>query len=99
MDFPGHNRWNPFVRSIEGTPRVGEPLNVVVQPPGGRAMRFRPRVLAVEPAKELRWKGKLFVQGLFDGEHIFLLEAKPNGSVLFQQGEIFSGLLVPFLKK
>jgi len=98
MDFPGHGQWNPFVRSLEGTPRVGETLKVFIQPPGGRGMQFRPKVLAVETAREFRWKGKLLVTGLFDGEHFFLLERTPTGNVLFTQGEIFSGLLVPLMK-
>ncbi len=58
-----------------------------------RGMQFRPKVLVVEVAREFRWKGKLLVTGLFDGEHFFILEQTPNGTVLFTQGEIFSGLL------
>ena len=73
-------------------------LKVFIQPPGGRGMQFTPRVLAVESRREFRWKGKLLVPGLFDGEHFFLLEQKPNENVLFRQGEIFSGLLVPLMK-
>lgn len=99
MDFAGHAQWNPFLRALEGVPRLGETLKVYIQPPGGRGMQFRPKVLAVEPAREVRWKGKLFVSGLFDGEHFFLLEQMPNGSVLFKQGERFTGLLVPLLKE
>ncbi|MBN2297450.1 MAG: SRPBCC domain-containing protein [Deltaproteobacteria bacterium] len=99
MDFPAHGQWNPFVRSLEGTPRVGETLKVFIQPPGGRGMQFRPKVLVVEVAREFRWKGKLLVTGLFDGEHFFILEQTPDGTVLFTQGEIFSGLLVPLMKK
>jgi len=98
MDFPGHRQWNPFVRSLEGTPRVGETLKVFIQPPGGRGMQFRPKVLCVEATREFRWKGKLLVPGLFDGEHFFLVEREPDGSVLFTQGETFSGLLVPLMK-
>lgn len=99
MDFPSHAQWNPFLRSLEGMPLVGETLKVSIQPPGGRRMQFRPKVLAVETARELRWKGKLLVTGLFDGEHFFRLERTPNGMVSFAQGEIFSGLLVPLMKK
>jgi len=99
MDFPNHDRWNPFIRSLEGTARVGETLTVFIRPPGGRGMRFRPTVLTVAEAREFRWKGKLLVPGLFDGEHFFILEAAANGKVLFKQGEIFSGLLVPLMKK
>lgn len=61
-------------------------------------MQFRPKVLCVEAAREFRWKGKLLVSGLFDGEHFFLIERTPDGNVLFTQGETFSGLLVPLMK-
>ena len=62
-------------------------------------MRFRPTVLAVQPNRELRWKGKLLVPGLFDGEHYFKLEAKPAGGLTFHQGELFSGILVPLFRR
>ena len=78
VDFPSHPRWNPFVRSIEGRPEVGQSLKVFIQPPGSSGMHFRPTVLAVEPYREFRWKGKLLLPGLLDGEHYFTLEAKPG---------------------
>ena len=62
-------------------------------------MRFRPTLLAVSPARELRWKGKLLLRGLFDGEHYFRLETTDAGKVLFRQGERFTGLLVPLFRK
>jgi hypothetical protein len=99
IDFPGHARWNPFVRSIAGTPAVGESLDVFLQPPGSRGMRLRPKVLAVEPPREFRWKGKLILPGLFDGEHFFRLEPKGPQRTVFHHGEVFSGILVPFLER
>jgi hypothetical protein len=30
---------------------------------------FKPKVLSVRPERELRWLGRLFVRGVFDGEH------------------------------
>jgi hypothetical protein len=80
-DFAGYPRWNPFVRSIAGELEVGKTLDVSVEPPGGRAMKFHPVVLAVEPGRELRWKGKLLIPGLFDGEHwIRLRTARTDAS-------------------
>ncbi|QXP82643.1 SRPBCC domain-containing protein [Methylococcus sp. Mc7] len=99
IDFPSYPRWNPFVRSVEGTLEVGQFLKVFIQPPGASGMWFRPTVLALQPNRELRWKGKLFLPGLFDGEHYFKLEAKPGGGTTFRQGETFSGLLVPLLRR
>ena len=98
-EFASYPRWNPFVRSIEGELIVGKNLSVFIQPPGSRGMRFRPTLLAVSPTRELRWKGKLLLPGLFDGEHYFKLENAPNGGVLFRQGERFTGILVPLFHK
>ena len=94
-DFPGYPRWNPFVRSISGEPEVGASLIVTLEPPGGRPMRFRPVIVAFEPERELRWKGKLLIPGLFDGEHWLRLHAKGPAATTFEHGEQFSGLLVP----
>lgn len=99
MDFAAYARWNPFVRSIEGDPAVGRSLNVLIQPPGSSAMRFHPKVLANESRRELRWKGKLLIPGLFDGEHYFTLEPRSSGGLVFHQGEVFSGLLVPLFRR
>ena len=99
MDFSAYGRWNPFVRSIAGTPLVGERLNVFIQPPGSGGMNFRPTVLTLEPHREFRWKGKVMIPGLFDGEHFFRLEPASPDRVVFHHGELFSGLLVPFLRR
>jgi hypothetical protein len=54
-------------------------------------------VLKAEPNRELRWLGRLLVPGLFDGEHIFIIELLGAERVRFIQREIFTGMLVPFL--
>jgi hypothetical protein len=33
-------------------------------------MTIRPVIMKFDPGKELRWKGKLGIGGLFDGEHL-----------------------------
>lgn len=92
-DFPKHAEWNPFITSIAGSLEVGTKLAIRVQPPGKKGMRFAPVLLAADPERELRWKGRLFVPGLFDGEHYFRLEALETGTRL-HHGELFSGLFV-----
>lgn len=82
--------WNPFVHRIQGELREGARLTVVL---GERQMTFRPRVVAFEPERELRWLGNLVVPGLFDGEHRFRLEATETGT-RFVHDEQFRGLLV-----
>lgn len=98
MDFAAYPTWNPFVRSIAGNPAVGEILTAFIQPPDGRGMTFRPKVLVSAPAKELRWIGSFPIPGLFNGEHYFQIEPGPGNRVIFHHGEKFTGLLIPFMK-
>src|SRR5688572_11399033 len=62
-DLPSYSDWNPFIRSIEGEARPQGKLKARIQPSGGRAITFKPTVLAVEPTRELRWLGHLGFPG------------------------------------
>lgn len=95
-DFPAYPLWNPFIKRIEGEVRAGAKLDVHMQPPGGRAMTFHPRVLSAIPGRELRWLGHLFVPGIFDGEHRLLIDERESKTVTFIQEEVFKGALVSF---
>lgn len=97
QDFGQYSTWNPFIVRIQGSLQVGKRLEVHIQPPGGREMTFKPVVLEAEEGKILRWKGVLGIPGLFDGEHYFKLEALEDGGTRFVQGEVFTGILVPFI--
>jgi hypothetical protein len=59
-------------------------------------MTFKPRVLGVEPDRELRWLGRLLLPGMFDGEHILHVEPLDQARSRFTQAERFSGILVAF---
>jgi hypothetical protein len=96
MDFARYPEWNPFIRSIKGTARVGEALEVVIQPPGRRASTFRPLVIEVETERSFGWRGSLPLPGLFVGEHRFEIGSH-RGDVRFAQSEGFTGLLVPLV--
>jgi hypothetical protein len=74
-------------------------LTVSINPPGGNGMTFKPTILTLEANKEFRWKGKLGINGIFDGEHYFILESVDKDITKFIHGEKFSGLLVPFVRK
>ena len=97
-DFETFERWNPFIVKIAGPAVEGRRLEIRLHPPQGRPMTFRPALLRVRPERELRWLGHLAIPGLFDGEHIFLIEPVEAG-VRFTQREEFRGVLVPLLWK
>lgn len=95
LDFPRYPEWNPFIRAISGEVREGARLEVRMVPPGRYGRRLRPRVLKVEPQRELRWRGHVLVGGLLDGEHAFRIEPEGAGC-RFRQDETFKGLLLAF---
>ena len=99
MNFDSYPKWNPFIKSISGELKLGARLTVSINPPDGKGMTFKPTILTLESNKEFRWKGKLGITGIFDGEHYFILEYLNKDKTKFIQGEKFSGLLIPLVGK
>jgi hypothetical protein len=98
-DFSRYHEWNPFIFGIEGAPVAGETLAVHFARGGSNQVTFKPTVLYVEEASELRWLGRLVLPFLFDGEHRFAIEKIDEGRVRFIQHERFAGLLVPLMRR
>ncbi len=92
--FENHSGWNPFIQTISGGKKAGKRLKVSVNLPKGKTITFYPEVLKYEPNREFRWKGKLGMYGIFDGEHYFILEKLDGNVTKFIHGEKFSGILV-----
>jgi hypothetical protein len=99
VDFAAYPRWNPFIRHISGELKVGERLEVRLEPPDSRGITLRPTVLSAEPNRQLRWLGHLLVTGLFDGEHTLATEPLDENRVRFVQHEVFKGVLVPLVAR
>lgn len=96
MNFDNYPTWNPLILSLSGEAKVNSELQLHIQPPNQKGMQFQPKVLIVDPNQEFRWKGKLLIPGLFDGEHYFQLR-ELNGKTELIHGEKFSGLLSSFI--
>jgi hypothetical protein len=97
-DTRSYSEWNPFIPRLAGELREGAKLEVRIEPPGGRAMTFKPTVLGVEPDRELRWLGRFLLPGIFDGEHILHIEPLDRARSRFTQAERFRGILVPLFR-
>ncbi len=98
VDFDAYPEWNPFIVRVGGKAEVGTKLENRLQPPGGKAMTFKPMVTEVGEERALEWLGRLVLPGVFDGRHRFELHGS-NGGTLFVQSEDFRGVLVPLLKR
>jgi len=85
------------VREAAGTVATGARLKVKIQLPVQAPMTFTPTVTEVVSERAFRWRGKLLVRVLFDGEHIFEIDPNDDGRCDFVHRERFSGLLVALL--
>ena len=97
-DLAAFQDWNPFIVGAQGEVVPGARLTLRVQPHGGRAMTFRPRITSLDRQRELEWLGHLGLPGLFDGRHHFRLEKTTTGTRL-AQSETFTGGLVPLFSR
>lgn len=98
-DFKSYPEWNPVIE-IDGEPIEGERLEVAMAYENMRPMTFRPTVLIVDEPTEFRWKGRLFVPGLYDGEHRFVLTTLDDGQrTRLTHAETFRGPLVGFINR
>jgi len=96
-DFENFPHWNPFIKEIAGNPKEGSQIEVFIKPPNSSGMKFKPKILNYDPEKEIRWLGRLWISGLFDGEHSLTIREIEENKVLFIQKEKFTGLLVSLL--
>lgn len=92
-DFPAYPEWNPFIKQIAGRVAAGSRLHVHMTLNNRQLSVFFPTIRHVAPFAELSWSGHLWVPGIFDGEHRFVLESAGDGVTRFVQSERFSGLL------
>jgi hypothetical protein len=60
MDFEAYPQWNPFIRQVKGAARPGGQLTIDLNL-SGSTLTFQPTVLVVQPERELRWIGRLFI--------------------------------------
>jgi hypothetical protein len=95
-DTARYGDWNPFIRSVVGEFEAGKSVKVTIASPDFDAMSFEPVVLVAQPERELRWRGKFLVPGLFDGEHVFILEEFAPSKTRLHHAEKFTGLMVAF---
>ncbi len=98
-DFASYPQWNPMIRRAHGELRAGARLEVRFEPEGSRGHTFRPKLLSVEPGRELRWLGWPRFPGLFDSEHYWIMEELPDGSTHLLHGTYIYGLLAPLAGK
>lgn len=96
-DFVSYPDWNPMLKNASGELREGARLELCFEPEGRKRRTFRPRLLVVEPDRELRWLGSPGVPGLLESQHYFIIERIPEGRSRLRHGIVFYGLFIPLM--
>jgi len=98
-DLKKYPAWNPMIRRAEGELRAGSRLTLFFNPPGTKGRSFRPKLLAVDPVRELRWQGQPGFPLFFESEHVFIIEPAAKGGCRLTHDMLFYGLLVPPVRR
>lgn len=98
-DLASYHEWNPMIRRASGDLAVGSRLALHFEPKGQRGRDFRPKLLVVQPNRELRWLGNPGFPGVFESEHYFILEPAGDGKTRLVHGMDCHGLAVPLMGK
>lgn len=90
--FEEYELWNPFMTKVVGNAILGSKIEVNIKTISGKQRTYFPIITKCEINRELRWKGKSFLPGIFDGERIFVIEETNDNRVSFLHNEVFKGL-------
>lgn len=91
-NFKEYELWNPFMIKVAGNAILGSKIEVNIKTINGKKRTYFPIITKCEINRELRWKGKSFLPGIFDGERIFVIEKSSDNRVSFLHKEVFKGL-------
>lgn len=91
-NFKEYELWNPFMIKVVGNAILGSKIEVNIKTINGKKRTYFPIITKCEINRELRWKGKSFLPGIFDGERIFVIEKSSDNRVSFLHKEVFKGL-------
>ena len=92
INFDEYELWNPFMTKVVGNAILGSKIEVNIKTISGKKRTYFPIITKCEINRELRWKGKSFLPGIFDGERIFVIEKSNDNRVSFLHKEVFKGL-------
>ena len=94
-ELRSYREWNPAIITASGEVRVGARLSLRFQPIGTRGYTFRPKLLVVDPARELRWLGWPRVPLVFGTEHYFALAPVGERGARLVHGLLAYGIGAP----
>ena len=95
-DVENWTQWNPLYPEVQGSVRIGEVLTLKQILPGGEEEVLRPRITEWVPQSHIYWH-MAWLGGLVRAQRYFEIEAVSETGSIFANGEVFRGLLGPYV--
>ncbi len=97
-DFDRYGQWNPSLPSIQGELRPGAEVALTLGMPGRPSPKVKARLTQVEACQRLFWDGNAVADWLFRGHREFVIDERPDATVLFTHVEDVRGVLFPVFR-
>lgn len=95
-DIPSWPQWNPLYPKADGVIRIGSVLDLDVAIEGQPVRPIKPVVLDWAPYDHLHWRLSM-ANGMIKSVRYLEIEPLSDTGCIFSNGEIFGGLLTPFV--
>ena len=95
--FSDYEEWNPVMTRIIGEASLGKKIEVHIHTIKGKNRIYRPTITKFDINKELRWQGRSFLPGIFEGERIFEIKEISSEEISLIHLEVFRGIGVKLL--
>jgi hypothetical protein len=95
--FSDYEEWNPVMTRIIGEASLGKKIEVHIHTIKGKNRIYHPTITKFDINKELRWQGRSFLPGIFEGERIFEIKEVSSEEISFIHLEVFRGIGVKLM--
>ena len=95
--FSDYEEWNPVMTRIIGEASLGKKIEVHIHTIKGKNRIYHPTIIKFDINKELRWQGRSFLPGIFEGERIFEIKEISSEEISLIHLEVFRGIGVKLL--
>lgn len=93
-DVSAQSRWNSTLSSIQGS--IAQGGQVILEAKSSPGRKFKLKVASFTPNTSMVWQDGF--APMFKGVRTFSVITQPDGTTNFEMIEVFSGLMLPFIK-
>jgi hypothetical protein len=95
-DFGSYPTWNPWITLMDGDPKIGSKVKVIIKVAGRKDTKLASEVMKLETNREVLLKSSV-IKGLLGDNHSLKFEVMGDNKTRFSQDVVFQGMMSPFI--